>query len=419
MTMGIVDTIMAGHIDAGSIGAGGLGSMMFFPIVISGTGLLYGMDTLVSHAVGARDDEDCRRTLIAGLWLSILLAPFVAGALLLTIPLLRASGTVPDVMERLGPFVRALAWGVAPLMIYSALRRYLQARDVVRSITFAVISANLVNFCGNWMLMFGHWGAPNLGLRGSGISTSISRLYIAVVLGLALLRDEQRAGWPLFRMNWRPDFACIRKLFHLGLPAAVQIGVEGAVFGIVSVMAARLDELSLAAHTIALNVIAVTYMIPLGISSAAAVRVGQAMGRRDARGVAAAGWTALLLSGIFMGSAGVAFLTVPGLIAGRYTPDPSVIALSATLLWISAFFQLFDGFQIVATGALRGLGDTRTAAIVHFAGYWILGLPTAYLLCFRYGWGIRGIWVGLTVALVLIGLVLILAWRQKLHRTLV
>jgi MATE family multidrug resistance protein len=188
-------------------------------------------------------------------------------------------------------------------------------------------------------------------------------------------------------------------------------------------MAAKLDAISLAAHTVGVNVISITYMVPLGISSAAAVRVGHAVGRRDAEGVRIAGWTALALGALFMSGAGIAFFAVPRAIARLYTPDAAVIAVSATLLWIAAFFELFDGVQIVATGALRGLGDTRTPAIAHFAGYWIFGLPVAYLLCFRYGWGVRGIWVGLTVALVLIGAVLVAAWRQalsqKLHKTLV
>jgi multidrug resistance protein, MATE family len=179
------------------------------------------------------------------------------------------------------------------------------------------------------------------------------------------------------------------------------------------VMAAKLDALSLAAHTVGINVISLAYMVPLGISSAAAVRVGQAVGRQDPRGVAAAGWTALALGGGFMGLAGVLLFLAPRAVARLYSPDTAVIELSASLLWIAAFFELFDGLQVVATGALRGLGDTRTAAWAHFIGYWIFGLPVAWALCFHYGWGVRGIWVGLTVALVLIGAVLIVCWGRK------
>jgi MATE family multidrug resistance protein len=169
-------------------------------------------------------------------------------------------------------------------------------------------------------------------------------------------------------------------------------------------------------------VIATTFMVPLGISSAAAVRVGQAVGRRDAHGASAAGWTALALSCLFMGSAGMLLWTAPGTIVRLFIRDAAVIASGATLLRIAALFELFDGFQTVAGGALRGAGDTRTPMLAHFAGYWLVGLPMSYLLCFPMGWGVRGIWTGLTAALILIGGSLVWVWRgraQKLHSTLV
>jgi MATE family multidrug resistance protein len=424
MIMGFVDTVMAGRLSPAAIGAGSLGGMLFYPLVICATGMLYGMDTEVAQSAGARDEEACRRTLIQGLWLATLVGPLAAGALSAMLPLLRATHTNPGVMALLDPFVKALLWGVMPLLIYTALRRYIQAINIVKPITFAVVSANVVNFAGNWLLMYGNWGAPKMGLTGSGISTSLARVYIALVLLVTVLRHERGHGYPLFRMNWKPDLAHIRRLASLGFPVAIQILAEGAVFGIVTVLAARLDENSLAAHGIAVNVIAMTFMVPLGISSAAAVRVGQAVGRRDPPGVAVSGWTALLLSSMFMGTAGLALFFIPGVIARLYTPDTSVIPVAVGLLRIAAFFELFDGFQVVAGGALRGIGDTRSPALAHFGGYWLAGMPLAYVLCFLLQWGVCGIWVGLTVALILIGSGLVLVWRlrsagQKLQSTLV
>ena len=416
MSMGFVDTVMAGRLSPAAMGAGALGGMLFFPIAICGTGMLLGMDTLVSQAFGARDDDTCRRVLISGSWIALANAPIVAILLALTLPALRATGTNRAVMELLEPFLYALLWGLLPLLFYTAFRRYLQAQNIVRPITFAVVSANLVNFAGNWLLMYGNWGAPRLGLTGSGISTSVSRLYIAVVLLIAVLRHERHTGNVIFHMDWRPDLARVRRLLSLGLPSALQILFEGAVFGIVTVLAAHLDEVSLAAHGIAVNVVSITYMVPLGISSAAAVRVGQAMGRKHPHGVAVAGWTALLLGGIFMGSAGLALGLVPHSIARLYTPESAVIAAGVTLLRIAALFQIFDGFQVVATGALRGLGDTRTPAYAHLAGYWIIGMPIAWFLCFRSGWGVSGIWIGLTTALILIGVSLLIAWQRAISR---
>jgi MATE family multidrug resistance protein len=412
MAMGIVDTIMAGRLGAAELGAGSLGNMVFYPTVIGATGLLLGMDTLVAQAFGANDHKDTRRTLVNGVWLAVMIAPLLTGIILALIPVLRAAGVNPLVMTPLVPYLKALAWGIAPLLLYTAFRRYLQAVNIVHAVTFALLTANAVNIAGNWLLMYGHWGFPRMGLAGSGVSTSISRVYMAGVLLATILIHERRTGNALFSISWRPDLARTRSLIRLGLPAAGQMSLEGALFGIVTVLAARLDEISLAAHSIAVQVIATTFMVPLGISSAASVRVGHAVGRRDPRGAFTAGWTALLMSAIFMGSAGVLLWIAPGWIVHLFIRNSAVVASGAVLLRIAAFFELFDGFQIVATGGLRGLGETRSPMIAHLIGYWILGLPVGYLLCFRWGWGVSGIWIGLTAALILIGVVLVWVWRK-------
>ena len=277
--------------------------------------------------------------------------------------------------------------------------------------TFAVVSANLINFAGNWILIYGHWGAPAMGIRGSAWSTCLARLYMALVMAAAVARH---GGFR--KVSWLPEVSRIRRLFGLGLPASLQIGFEAAVFAIVTAFAAKLDEISLAAHSIALNVISVTYMVPLGISSAAAVRVGHAVGRADPRAMAASGWAALLASAAFMGCAGVALFAVPETIIRIYTHDPGVIHVGVLLLAIAAVFELGDGSQVVATGALRGAGDTRTPMLANFLFYWVVGLPVAYLMCFRFGWGAPGLWVGLCVALLLIGATLIAAWVGRVRR---
>lgn len=413
MAMGLVDTMMAGRLGAPAVGAGGLGAMLFYPVAICGTGMLLGMDTLVAHAFGSDDFQDCRRTLVNGVWLALLITPPLLLVLMGLGPALAASGSNPRILLLFDPFVKALAWGIAPLLLYTAFRRYLQAVNVVKPVTFALVSANLVNALGNWVLMFGHWGAPAMGLEGSGWSTSLSRAYMAAVLLAAILWHERRTGNVLFAMSWRPRWARIRRLIELGLPPAGQILLEGAVFGLVTVFASRLDEASLAAHAIALNVVATTYMVPLGISSAAAVRVGQAFGARDWHGAVVRGWTALALGAGFMGTAGVVLALAPRAILRIYTSDAAAIAGGTVLLRIAALFQLFDGLQVVATGALRGLADTRTPLLAHFAGYWLIGLPVAYVLCFPCGWGAPGIWVGLSAALIAIGSMLLIVWRWR------
>jgi MATE family multidrug resistance protein len=414
MAMGVVDTIMAGRLGAAAIGAGSLGGNLFYPIACFGTGLLLGMDTLVARSFGADDPRDCRRSLVNGVWLAGLAVP-LALVIWALIPLLRAVGTNPRVMVLLGPYLKALMWGILPLLAYAALRRYLQAVNVVAPITFALVSANLVNLVGNWVLMFGHWGAPAMGLEGSGWSTTIARVYMAAVLLAAIAWHERKSGNLLYRMSWKPDVARLWRLLDLGFPAALQILIEGGLFGVIAVLAARLDEVSLAAHGIAINVVSTTYMVPLGISSAAAVRVGQAVGRKDRPGVATSGWAALLLGTLFMGAAGLALWAAPRWILRVFTADAAVIASGAALLRIAALFELFDGFQTVATGALRGLGDTRSPMLAHLAGYWLIGLPISYVLCFRLRWGVPGIWVGLTTALILIGVALVWVWRERVR----
>jgi MATE family, multidrug efflux pump len=413
MAMGIVDTIMAGPLGPAAVGAGILGNMVYYPIVTSGVGLLLGMDTLVSQSFGANDPADCRRTLVSGIWLGIGLTLPLALLILAVIPLMRAAGAIPEVMAQCAPYMKALIWGIPPLLFFSASRRYLQAVDIVKPVTFALVSASLTNFLGNWVLMYGHWGFRAMGLAGSGWSTTVSRVYLAGVLLGAVLWHERKSGNLLFHISWRPDAGRLRRLMSLGLPAAGQITFEGAVFGVVTVMAARLDAVSLAAHGIAVQVIATTYMVPLGIASAAAVRVGQAIGRRDPKGAAAAGWAALLIGSLFMGAAGVALWAVPGWIVRIFIRDAAVVSAGVVLLRIAAFFELFDGIQTVATGALRGLGDTRSPMLAHLVFYWLVGMPVTYLLCFRYGWGAPGIWIGLSAALILIGGTLLAVWRRR------
>ena len=416
MAMGLVDTVMAGPLGAAAVGAGALGAMVFYPVASCGVGALLGMDTLVSQSFGANDHEDCRRTLVSGVWLALGLSPVIAAVLWAMIPVVAAAGANPRVMVHLAPFVKALIPGVLPLFLFTAFRRYVQAVDIVKPVTFALISANLVNLFGDWALIYGHCGAPAMGLAGSGLSTSIARAYMAAVLLVAIVRHDRKSGELLRRVSWRPHLARIRRLVALGMPAAAQLLLEGAVFSIVSVLAARLDEASLAAHGVAVQVIATAYMVPLGISSAAAVRVGQAAGRKDRHGVAAAGWSALLLGALFMSAAGIALWTAPRAIVGIVIHDQAVIAAGVVLLRIAAFLELFDGLQVVGTGALRGLGDTRTPMLAHFAGYWLVGLPVACVLCFGLGWGVTGIWVGLCAALILIGAAVTLVWRHRSTR---
>ena len=374
MSMAIVDTMMVGRLpnSAEAIGAVSIGSVIFVTAAFFGGGVLLGLDTLVSQAFGAGKVEDCHRSLLSGLYLSLVLSPILMGLVWLTIPFLGRLGIHPAVLRGAIPFLRALNWSTFPLLASFAFRRYLQGMGLVKPVTFALISANLVNAVGNWILIYGKLGAPAMGVAGSGWSTFASRVYMALVLLGYILYYDHRHKIGIREMPFQPELARIGLLLRLGLPAALQISLEIAVFAVATALIGKLDPVSLAAHQIALNTVSLTFMVPLGISSAAAVRVGQALGRRDIEGAARSGWTAISLGAGFMFCAALGLWLFPRPIARLYTPNEAVLKTSALLLFVAAFFQPFDGIQSVATGALRGAGDTRTAMLSHLAAYWLI-----------------------------------------------
>jgi MATE family multidrug resistance protein len=415
MTMAIVDTMMVGRLpnSAVAIAAVSLGGILVNVLAMFGGGLLIGLDTLVSQAFGAGEREDCHRSLLHGIYLSLILAPLLMVPVWFFEPLLRAMKIAPDVIALAVPYSKALAWGMLPLLLYFAVRRCMQAMNMVRPIAFALITANLINAGGNLILIYGKLGAPAMGAVGSGWSTSWSRIYLSALLVGYFLWYDRRHRTRLLRTPIQPELRRIRRLIALGFPTAMQITLEVGVFALVTALIGRLGAVALASHQIALNTVSFTYMVPLGVSSAAAVRVGQAIGRKDPQGAGDAGGTAIFLGAAFMTCMSVVLLVVPRWIARAYTPDEAIIKSTISLLAAGAAFQLFDGIQTVATGALRGLGDTRTPMLCHFTAYWVIGLPLGAWLCFRWGWGAFGLWAGLSLALILIGIVLLMVWRHR------
>ncbi len=415
MSMGIVDTVMVGRLpnSAVAIGATGLGQSLYNSVAIFGGGLLLGMDTFVAHAFGREDLDDARHSLLNGLVLAFALTPVLMLAISFWPALMQRFGVSPELVEPMRPYLRALNWGTLPLLAYFAMRRYLQAINVAHPIMFALISANVVNAVGNWLLIYGHLGFRAMGITGSGWSTCMARAYMACCLAITLLWVESKRLRPGWMGTLRIDVRRMAELLKLGAPAATQILCEIGAFSAATALCAKLGPVPLAGHEIALNCAALTFMVPLGVSSAAAVRVGQQLGRRDPKGARRAGWSAILIGVGFMTCSGSVFVSMPTLIARLFTPDPSVIRVGAQLLLVAAAFQLFDGLQTVATGALRGAADTRTPMLANFLAYWLVGLPVGYVLCFRLGWGALGIWIGLCGGLMMIGSALLITWHKK------
>jgi len=406
MAMGVVDTMFVGRVGAEAIGAVGLGTMVFYGIAICAAGVLLGLDTLVAQAFGAGDREDCHRSLVSGVWLAALMIPMVMGSVWMLEGILPGLGVDREVLRATQPYLHTLLWSAPPLLIYFALRRYLQALHIARPVMITLLTANLVNLAGNWVLVLGHLGAPRLGAEGAAWATCFSRVYMAAALAYVLWKRDPE----ILHISWRPEAARVWALLKLGAPAAGQMAVEIGVFATVTVLVSRLNATALAGHQIALTTVSTTFMMPLGISSAAGVRVGFALGKGDRHAAARSGWTALGLGAAVMSAAAIVLLTVPEWIARLFTPEAAVIANAAAILRVAAFFQLFDGLQIVVTGSLRGAGDTRTPMVCHLIGYWVIGLPLGALLCFGRGRGAPGLWMGLSAGLIAIGLVLTAFW---------
>ncbi len=416
MAMGLIDTVMVSPLGPAAIGATGVASGLHFAFAIFGMGLLLGLDTLVSQAHGARDERECLRWLIDGLWLAaIVVGPLLAlsGVVLALVP---SMGIHDAIVAPLRGYLAVAIWSTAPLLIFAAFRRYLQAVHIVKPIMIALISANVIGIVGNWLFIYGNLGMPALGVPGAAWTTLAARIWMmAVLIAAAVLHVRRRKGG-LASVPWVIDVGRLRRLVGLGLPAATQVTLEVGVFSAATTLAGRLDPVSSASHQIALNIAAFAFMVPLGISSAGAVRVGSYVGARDSRSARIAGWTAIVVGLGFMAVTGLLFLVMPRTLIGLFSRDPAVLALGASLLFVAAVFLLFDGVQAVATGVLRGLGETRVPMLTNLIAHWVIGLPLGYTLCFVSGIGVAGLWWGLSSGLIVCGVVLVWVWHIRIEK---
>lgn len=406
MLMGIVDTIMVGWLGPTAIGSVGIGHALFDAIGLFGIGLLAGLDTRISQSYGAGEEDECDRWLRGGMLLAVIASLVLTSLTWVSTPLLKTLGVNPQVAVDAAPYTRVLALSLLPMLLFSSLRRFLQATDVTRPVMWAIGVANVLNAAGNWIFI------PRVGVIGSAWSTFAARVGMFLFLGFFVWLSHPHVWTRLFD---RASYASARliNLLRLGLPAAVQITVEIAAFATATLLAGKLRIEDLAAHQIALTLAATAYMVPLGISMAGAVRVGQAIGAGDPVGARRRGWTAISLAAAFMICSGVVMAVFPHQILNWFTRDAAVHEVGARLLRLAALFQLFDGVQVSTTGVLRGSGDTLTAMYAHTAAYWVFGLPIGYWLCFSRNWGIEGIWLGLTIGLIIAGGALLALWWRR------
>jgi MATE family multidrug resistance protein len=416
MLMGVVDTIMVGQVSPAALASAALGNMYFFFFSISGMGVLFALDPIIAQALGAGDQLAVRRGLQRGLVLAAVLSVPIALVLLTVRPVLELTGQPPEVIPGAAGFVHRNALSVWPFFVFVVLRQTLQAHHRVLPIGITVIVANLVNVGLNYIWIFGHLGFPPMGVIGSAWATTVSRWLMAammLVLGWRTLRPYLRDVAPNL-LDVRP----LWRMLKLGAPIGAQMMLESGAFNCMALLMGWLGVVQVAAHQIALNMASLTFMVPLGVSSAAAVIVGHAVGRGDADGVRRSTVASLFVGAGFMLCTGVLFVAAPQPLAALYTPDAMVLALAVLLLPIAGVFQVFDGLQVVAIGLLRGLGDTRMPMIVNIVGFYCIGLPISLWLGFGLGYGAQGLWWGLVAGLVMVAVFLILRVRQREKRDL-
>ena len=410
MMLGVVDMLMLGRVGVHELDASALGNLWIFGTIIVGMGTVFGMDPLVSQAHGAGDGERVGRTLQQGLVVSLILSVPTALAWFATGPVLGAMGQDAVLVADAHTYVVWQIPSIPFFLGYLAIRQYLQGRGLVTPGLWVIVVANLFNVAANWALIWGipGLGIPALGLTGAALATSATKVFSLVgmwawTVGFGLHRGAW-TGW-----SWAAfDPRGLGAIFRVGLPVGLQYGLEGWAFQVATLFSGWIGKTELAAHVVVLNLASVSFMLPLGVSIGAAVRVGNLIGAGHAEDADRSAWISFAMGGGVMVVSAIGFVAARELLPALYVDDPAVIALAASVLPVAAAFQLFDGVQVVGGGILRGMGNTRPAAVFNLFGYYALGLPLAYVLGFHTALGVVGIWWGLALGLAVVAVSLMI-----------
>ena len=418
MSTYIVDAIMVGHMphSALAISASSLGNSLFYAIAFVGVGLLYGLDTLVSQAYGRGDTEDGLFSLLQSLFLVALCTPIVMFLATLAPYGLRLIHVNELIVGQTIPYIHALRWSTAPLLLYMAVRHYLQAIDRTFWVMVSLLTATLVNWLFDWLLIYGHGPFHAHGIAGSGWATCVVRLYMLALLVGALAFYIFKNPTTMRVGAWRPHQKRLQDLYRLGWPVGLQYLGDLSLASFATVLTSTLGITLLAAHQVVLDLNAFCAMVPEGLKEASAVRTGQGAGRGDSAQVRRAGYASVSIATIFMTAASLSFVVIPRVWASIYTTDPHVMDAAVPIFLICASRQIFDGAQTVLQGALRGIGETRTPFAAATVCTWLIGVPLSALFVFHFHMQLVGVWLGNLFSTLLLFGIIVTIWFQRVRQ---
>jgi multidrug resistance protein, MATE family len=409
MAMGFTNTVMVGSLGSAALAAAGLGTSLYFTIAVVCSGVLTAVAPLAAHAIGAGDSRRAGRVAREGIVLAALLAVPVVATLMVLPRLLAVLGYEPALAAEIGRFLGAIAWAAPSFLGFAVLRSFLVAASHSRAVMVALILCIPMNAGLNWILIFGHFGAPAIGIAGSGCATAIIQWLMFTGLAFYAQMMPSLARYRMKSLSRRG--AEIRRILHLGLPIGGILGLEIGVFATTGILMGLLGADALGAHQLVMNCISVIFMVPLGIAQAATVRVAVALGSGAPAAARRAGLVAIALGVAYMALMAVVLITAPRAIARIYVDidapaNRGLVEIALNLLAIAALFQIFDGMQAIAAGALRGYRDTKVPLLLAVIGYWGIGFAGGWLLAFPAGYGPIGLWSGLAVGLAAVAVML-------------
>jgi multidrug resistance protein, MATE family len=404
----LTDTIMVGWYGVPELAAVALGGSFFHVVLILGMGFALAVTPMVAASAANGDRVQVRRVTRMGLWIGLGFGAVAMPAFLWSGPLLLMAGQEAQLSADTQSYLSVAGWGIWPAVLFLVLRSHLAALEFTRIVLWATLGGVALNAVLNWLLIFGNLGAPELGLVGAALASLATHLLMLLVLAVYAATKAGLREMELFARFWRPDTEALGQVFRLGWPISLTLLAESGLFMATMVMMGWIGTLELAAHGIALQIISLTFMVHIGLSSAATVRAGHAWGRRDVAGLRLAAWAALMLSALMVAATVALLIGFSRPLVGAFvSPDDplrdAIVAVGASLLIVAAFFQLADAAQVMALGLLRGVQDTRVPMLYAMVSYWIVGVPCSYILGFTLGLGAEGIWWGLVLGLVLAG----------------